>query len=541
MASRFLKGSPRPRSCDAGVTLVELLVAMAVAGRGARRHGRIHRQQQLVHADTEAQAVEDALRFAGFVVKGIVRQAGYADYAPDHVDQRARWPSEATRTLASSDDPLDLNIVGASNTRVGGTGNGYGRHNSRGVNGSDSLRVRFFGRSRQEAMAPSPTAPWSTAWASRKPARGRRFAAADRAWSFFYVAEAADGEPELYCKYRSDKMAGKFKTEPMARGIEVFKIVYGHDGNGDGVPSTGSMPCSSKRWPPLPQGRNDEWRKVVGLRIGMVARSAHDNRGRGRADEVLYPLGTGVFRGELQAAGGRQAAARRNLHGHVAQRRERAAAMKRALPAAWLLADRRAADAGRRHGAGDRRGADVARQRTQRPQRPRHRGGVPGRRSRAGRRRERCARTQRQHAPAPLSFQRGKDAADFVAGCGGTASTRGCARRPNLGSRAGLDERRLLGRRQVGRLRHLHRAALPQRRLRAGHACRRAVRAGAALHRGSRSHRGGWQVDQLQSASAGEARYVFRVTAIGYGMREETQVVLQTSLYKAAGGPGCPS
>lgn len=54
-------------------------------------------------------------------------------------------------------------------------------------------------------------------------------------------------------------------------------------------------------------------------------------------------------------------------------------------------------------------------------------------------------------------------------------------------------------------------------------------------------HRGGWQADQLQSASAAEARYVFRVTAIGYGMREETQVVLQTSLYKAAGSPGCPS
>lgn len=53
--------------------------------------------------------------------------------------------------------------------------------------------------------------------------------------------------------------------------------------------------------------------------------------------------------------------------------------------------------------------------------------------------------------------------------------------------------------------------------------------------------RGGWQANALQSASAQSISYIFRVTAIGYGMREETQVVLQTSLYKSAASPGCPS
>lgn len=55
-----------------------------------------------------------------------------------------------------------------------------------------------------------------------------------------------------------------------------------------------------------------------------------------------------------------------------------------------------------------------------------------------------------------------------------------------------------------------------------------------------RSRRGG-PADMLQSASAEGASYVFRVTAIGYGMRDETQVVLQTTLYKPAASPGCPS
>jgi len=52
---------------------------------------------------------------------------------------------------------------------------------------------------------------------------------------------------------------------------------------------------------------------------------------------------------------------------------------------------------------------------------------------------------------------------------------------------------------------------------------------------------GGWQSGQLQSASARSASYLFRVTAIGFGMQEDTQVVLQTNLYKAGASPGCPS
>jgi type IV pilus assembly protein PilX len=52
-------------------------------------------------------------------------------------------------------------------------------------------------------------------------------------------------------------------------------------------------------------------------------------------------------------------------------------------------------------------------------------------------------------------------------------------------------------------------------------------------------NRGGWQANALQSASAQDASYLFRVTAIGYGMRDETQVVLQTNLYKPAASPGC--
>jgi type IV pilus assembly protein PilX len=52
---------------------------------------------------------------------------------------------------------------------------------------------------------------------------------------------------------------------------------------------------------------------------------------------------------------------------------------------------------------------------------------------------------------------------------------------------------------------------------------------------------GGWQSSQVQSTGARNASYLFRVTAIGYGVHDETQVVLQTNLYKPAASPGCPS
>lgn len=51
---------------------------------------------------------------------------------------------------------------------------------------------------------------------------------------------------------------------------------------------------------------------------------------------------------------------------------------------------------------------------------------------------------------------------------------------------------------------------------------------------------GGWQTDRLENASAGNASYIFRVTAIGFGVDAQTQVVLQTNLSKPSVSAGCP-
>lgn len=283
--------SPR-RLRQRGTTLVELMVAAAlglvvVLVATATFVG----SRQLFAANAQAQAVEDSLRFAAVVVRGIVRQAGYSDYAPDRLgpDGTVVIGSNAN-LMASTDDPSDLDIVGASNARVSFSGESHGSHNSRGVNGSDSLRVRFFGRSRVGGgdTEPDGTMVDCMGIAQAGPSDGEP-SLADRAWSFFFVAEAADKEPELYCKYRSDK-EGAFRSEPLARGIEVFKVVYAYDGNGDSVPERWLDAAQLEAIAGSTAGINDEWRKVVGLRVGMVARSASGNSAP-PTRALLYPLG----------------------------------------------------------------------------------------------------------------------------------------------------------------------------------------------------------------------------------------------------------
>lgn len=272
-----------------GVTLVELLVAAAIAlvvvlAATAAFVG----SQRLFAVDAEARAADESLRFASFVVRSVVRQAGYSDHAPDDADAEP----DDTPSPASAEGPLefDLDIVGASNTRVSGVGSSYGSHNTRGVNASDSLLVRFFGRSRAgtNGLEADGTMIDCMGYAQPGPAGGRPVPG-ERAWSFFYVAEASDKEPELYCKYRGPK---EFNAQPLARGIEVFKVVYGHDADGNGVPEQWLDAAQLEAMAPSEDKVRDEWRKVVALRIGMVARSAHPRGITGDTEELLYPLGT---------------------------------------------------------------------------------------------------------------------------------------------------------------------------------------------------------------------------------------------------------
>ncbi|WP_395352003.1 PilW family protein [Variovorax sp. UC122_21] len=270
----------RARQC--GVSLVELMVALALglvvvlaatlAFGGSR---------QLFVAESDARTVEESLRFAAFVVRRTVRQAGYADRVA------------GAAATAAGNDPLDLDIVGARNTRVGASGESYGRHHTRGVNDSDSLLVRFAGSSRTDdngdAMEADGTMVDCMGFAQPAPSFGTA-TAADRAWSIFHVAEAADGEPELYCKYRGDRR-GSFRSEPLARGIEVFRVLFGRDLDGDGTPEQWLDAAQLDAAAAASSLGNAAWRQVVALRIGMVARSARPGHWPRPEEAQLHPLG----------------------------------------------------------------------------------------------------------------------------------------------------------------------------------------------------------------------------------------------------------
>ncbi|MEJ8809969.1 PilW family protein [Variovorax ureilyticus] len=275
-------------SSQRGVTLIELMVAMALglvvvlAASTAFLAGK-----RLFDTDSDVQAVQDSLRFARYVVQGLVRQAGYADYAPDPLTDGVPVVASNANLLADSSDPMDLNVAGASNTTV--SGSGFGQNDSDRTGGNDSLMVRFFGRS--EVGSRSADGSMIDCMGTKRAGPVDAPTAGDRVLNIFHVKVARDGEPSLYCKTDAKSVG-----QPLVRGVEKFKVVYGYDGNGDGVAETW-LDASAIAAKGADSGRTHaEWRKVVAVRVGMVVRSQRPNGDLKQVtgeDYRLFPLGPG--------------------------------------------------------------------------------------------------------------------------------------------------------------------------------------------------------------------------------------------------------
>lgn len=304
-SSHFTRHAARQR----GVTLIELMVALALGLLVVLvASAAFLASKQLFTADSEAQSLQDSTRFANYLVKTVVRQAGYADLTPDAVNSSGTV-SIASRYTTPEGDPADtqnLDLVGASNVTSAsvGTSSGYGTTDSDSTaTASDSLLVRFFGRANWEggkADEPDGTIINCTGMPQTPP--GEAPTMDQRAWSLFFVATGPGGEPELNCKYRDD--TGAFKTEPIVRGVEMFKVVYGYDTDNDGAPNqwltakqvaAQTLALPADLCMPSSCTDNDKWRKVVAVRVGMVLRSPKENTTQkqigGAAAYKLFPLG----------------------------------------------------------------------------------------------------------------------------------------------------------------------------------------------------------------------------------------------------------
>lgn len=292
-----------------GVTLVELMIALVLGLLIVlTASAAFIASKQLFTADSETQGLQDSTRFASYLIKTVVRQAGYTDLTPDAVNADGTVSVASTFSMPQGNpaDTQNLDLVGATNVASSsvGTSTGYGTNDSNTLpSASDSLLVRFFGRANWESgKAGEADGTIINCIGLPQTPPGATPTMADRTWNLFYVATGSANEPELNCKYRDD--TGNFKTESIVRGVEVFKVMYGYDVNNDGTPNkwldakqvvAQTLTVGTDSCMPTSCTNNDKWRKVVAVRIGMILRSAKDNttqKQMGSASAYrLYPLG----------------------------------------------------------------------------------------------------------------------------------------------------------------------------------------------------------------------------------------------------------
>jgi type IV pilus assembly protein PilW len=314
---------------QAGLTLVELLVAVTLgllitlAALAALLIGR----QGFSSVDNASQLRENS-RFAASMLQRLVLQAGYEGHRDGSGPSNWRYFC-ASGGLACGDQNGDRNpgIVGfdnavmpsdlstlpgalASSNRAAGCG---AITDTSCVNGSDILAVRYWGDSRAGA---------ATGDGSMINCSGAAEADGDvPAYSIFYVAVGASGEPMLACAYRDS--TGTWQRAPLVEGVEGFQVLYGVDNVTPGTAppatdtGTDSVPDQYLRATEMTVAGNadataDNWRRVRSVRIGLLIRgpvnSAADKASTAQTYNVLgagFTRNTDVGSGLAVAADGR--------------------------------------------------------------------------------------------------------------------------------------------------------------------------------------------------------------------------------------------
>jgi type IV pilus assembly protein PilW len=203
--------------CQRGLTLAELMISIAlgllvvlVAGVLLLSSGSSYLQQN------EAAQLADGGRYGLEIIARAIRSAGSGN-----------WDGGATGDL-----PFRLaagesaNISGLDARKVSKNGAGIADPIEGAVNGSDVLALRYVGAGAGFDGDGSVLncAGFGVGDASAEQERG---------WSIFYVAQDADGEAELRCKYRGQHGWG---SDAIVRGVDSFQVLYGIDT--DAVPDT---------------------------------------------------------------------------------------------------------------------------------------------------------------------------------------------------------------------------------------------------------------------------------------------------------------
>lgn len=263
---------------QSGVTLVELMVSLALSLAVVLAATSIFVTSQTAYtANDDAALVQDSGRYVLEVIARSLRQAGHED-----------WDGNGVAKLTRGDD--SASIVGLDARSLKATAAALESPIAKAVNGSDVLGIRFYGAGIGDSGDGTMLNCAGFGVASASKGGG----IAERGWSIFYVAEDATGEPELRCKYQGKS---SWTAVAIARSVESFQVLYGLDGDGDGLPNhfltatemeqldeklvlTGTDSIART----FEKNRKTHWKKVVAVRVAILVRGTRPARN----DDLQY-------------------------------------------------------------------------------------------------------------------------------------------------------------------------------------------------------------------------------------------------------------
>ena len=190
-----------------GMSLLELLVALSLGALLMLAASSVLLAASGSYGDQSASArLDDNGRYALDTIARAVRQTAYVN-----------WDSSAAPVAHAAHD--SANIAGLDAHSLGKNSAGISGALPGALHGSDVLALRYYGAGKEEGGDGSVLncAGFGVGAAQTQAQRG---------WSIFYVAQGADGEGELRCKYRG---ANGWGADAIIRGVDGFQVLYGLD------------------------------------------------------------------------------------------------------------------------------------------------------------------------------------------------------------------------------------------------------------------------------------------------------------------------
>lgn len=266
-----------------GLTLVELMISITLGLLVVlAATSLVVSTKSLFITQTDGNETQDTSRFALDNISRSLRQIGFVNYDFNNSPQ-------ITPATASAD------IVGFDAYKVKASTTDVATKDGSGPNFSDLLAIRFFGSgavgngdgTMSNCAGFSVPAPVSSSTADQ-----------DRGWSIYYVANNANDEPELYCKYYNS-VDNAWSAQAIAKGVESFQVLYGVDTTDYSVkvpvpvPSIKLIPATdintlddalvlvgaTPEEKAQDKNRKTNWKKVVFIKVAILTRGKENARG----------------------------------------------------------------------------------------------------------------------------------------------------------------------------------------------------------------------------------------------------------------------